>query len=313
MIRGQHLTIVIPCYNEAKLIGKTVTTLPAFVDAVMLVDDYSKDDTLTVMKELQKSDKRLTIVRNDVNRGVGYSVVHGFRNALETKTNLIMVMAGDAQCDPAYIEPMVAALIEGDLDYVKANRFKHREALLQMPAFRRIGNIFITLLTKFATGYYTIFDSQNGFGVFRRSILEAIDLGGIGRRYDYESTLLIELSIAGAKISDVPVPAIYGDEVSTIPIARTALRTLQVLERGFWRRVYRKYVLINFHPMALFLSLGLLFATGGLVIGLIITYLRVVYHLSPSTGTVMLCVLPFFTGFQLILTAIVMDIMNEGR
>ena len=313
MTHEKHLTVVIPCYNEAKLIRKTVETLPHFIDAIILVDDCSTDNTLEVMAGIAHADKRVQILRNKVNVGVGATLVHGFRTALETKTNLIMVMAGDAQCDPSYIQPMAATLISGSLDYVKANRFMHAEALTQMPAFRRIGNIFITLLTKFATGYYTVFDSQNGYGIFRRETLEKINLGAIGARYDYESTLLIELSIAGAKIKDVSVPAIYGDETSTIPVFRTALRTLRVLQHGFWRRIYRKYVLINFHPIALFLAFGLLFSGLGLLIGLGITYLRIAYGLSPSTGTVMLCVLPFFTGFQLLLTAVVMDILSEKR
>lgn len=313
MTQQKHLTAVIPCYNEAKLIGKTVGTLPAFVDAIILVDDCSKDNTLEVMGELARADHRVQIVQNEQNRGVGFSVVSGFRAALKSKTDLIMVLAGDAQCDPTYIKPMVDTLLESNVDYVKANRFMHSEALLQMPAFRRVGNIFITLVTKFATGYYTIFDSQNGYGVFKRQTLESVNLDSIGERYDYESTLLIELAITNASIKDVAVPAIYGDETSSIPVLRTAHRTLRVLSRGFWRRIYRKYVLINFHPFALFLSLGLFFGGLGLIIGLVITYLRIVYGLSPSTGTVVLCVLPLFTGFQLVLTAIVMDIMHDGR
>jgi hypothetical protein len=208
---------------------------------------------------------------------------------------------------------MIDTLVDSQVDYVKANRFVHLEDLAQMPMYRRVGNILITILTKFATGYYSIFDSQNGYGVFRREILERLPLERIGKRYDYENTLLINMSIMGATIKDEAVPAIYGDETSTIPFFRTATRALKVLWSGFWRRIFFKYVVVNFHPIALFLLSGLMLTLVGLGFGIYILAAKLVSGISPSTGTVMLAALPLILGFQMLLTTIVMDMNNEGR
>jgi glycosyltransferase involved in cell wall biosynthesis len=312
MYRDLRLTMVIPAYNEEKLIGKTIATLPKFVDYAVVVNDGSQDRTLEKLHELRRKDARVIVVDNGANQGVGATVVNGFRRALETDTDLIGVMAADAQCDPDYISKMVDRLIEEQADYVKANRFVHKEALAKMPTYRRLGNIFITMLTKFATGYYSIFDSQNGYGIFTRRIMETMSLELIGKRYDYENTLLIALSIAGAKVRDEPVPAIYGDEVSSIKFLPTAYRALQANFVGFWRRVYYKYVLFNFHPIALFLFSGLFLTLFGVLFGAAITYRRVFEDLSPSTGTVMIVVVPLILGIQLLLTAVTMDMNNEG-
>jgi len=313
MYKKQRVAVVIPAYNEEKLITKTLSTLPAFMDYAVVVNDGSKDKTLQVLKKLAKTNKKLIVVDNDGNQGVGASVVNGFRRALKTRADVIGVMAADAQCNPDYIEPMIQALLNEKLDYVKANRFVHLDALTQMPLYRRLGNIFITLLTKFSTGYYGIFDSQNGYGFFRRQTLEKLPLDRIGQRYDYENTLLIALSIMSAKIKDVPVPAIYGDETSSIPFFRTATRALKVLWNGFWQRMYYKYIVVNFHPIALFLFSGLLLSLVGFGFGIYIVIEKIITGLSPSTGTVMLSVLPLVLGFQLLLTTIIMDMNNEGK
>lgn len=314
MYRDLRIAIVIPAYNEEKLIAKTVETVPDFVDYIIAVNDCSTDATQEKLTELKKKNKKLTALKNEVNRGVGGTLKNGFEYALsQTSADVIGVMAGDAQCDPSYISKMLDSLIDEHVDYVKANRFVHLEALAQMPTYRRLGNIFITILTKFATGYYSIFDTQNGYGFFRRAILSKISFELIGERYDYENTLLTALSIAGAKILDEPVPAIYGEEVSTIKFLPTAYRALRANFIGFWKRIYYKYIVFSFHPVALFLLSGLLLMTVGAIFGLYMIIEKAIHHISPSSGTVMLAVLPIILGFQLLLTAFILDVNNEGK
>ena len=314
MFRDLKVTVVVPCYNEEKMVGMTVATMPDIVDTIITVNDGSTDDTLNVLHRLATEDPRVIVLDNDRNHGIGYSLVNGFKHALATTdSDIIGVLAGDAQCDPTYIAPMLEELDDEKLDYVKANRFFHRDALKAMPRYRQLGNIFISLLTKFSTGYYSISDTQNGYGFFTRRIMEKMDFFYIGERYDYENTMLIALSIAGARIKDVPVPAIYGDETSTIKVLPTSLRALRAVWVGFWRRLYRKYILLSFHPVALFLLSGLFLALIGFVFGVVLIVNRVVNGVSPSSGTVMLVVLPLIVGFQLLMTSILMDMNNEGR
>lgn len=313
MYRDLRVAAILPCYNEKNLIAKTINTLPDFVDYIIAVDDLSTDETWDIISKLSKKNKRIVPIHLTVNQGIGGAYINGFKAALDKGADLIFTMAGDAQCNQDYMPAMIDTLIDGDFDYVKANRFVHLEELKQMPKFRRIGNTIITILTKFSSGYYSIFDSQNGYGVFKRKTLEKLPFDSIGRRYDYENTLLISLSIMGAKIKDEPVPAIYGDEESTIPVFKTTMRALRVVWRGFWHRIYRKYVLINFHPIALFIYGGITLTVAGILFGIYLVVDKLVSASSPSSGTVMLVVLPIILGFQLLLTAITMDMNNEGK
>lgn len=313
MYNGHKLAMVIPAYNEQLLIAKTVETVPEFVDTVIVVNDGSTDRTLEVLNELKTRVPRLVVIDNDRNHGIGYTLKNGYRYALEhTDADLIGTMAGDAQCDPDYIAPMIEALDHYDLDHVKANRFFHRDALKAMPTYRKIGNIFISLLTKFSTGYYSISDTQNGYGFFKRSIMEILDFELIGDRYDYENSMLIALSIAGARIKDHPVPAIYGDETSTIKFLPTAMRALKAVTVGFWRRIYYRYVLFSLHPIAVFLFVGVLLGILGLVGGVWLLIDRMVTSIPPSAGTVMLVVLPIILSIQMLLSSLIMDMNNEG-
>lgn len=313
MYRNLKIAAILPCYNEEKLIGKTIDTMPDFVDQIIAVDDRSKDKTWEVIKKIAKANKRVVPIHLEKNVGIGGAYINGFEYALKNDADLIFTMAGDAQCNQNYMTNMVDTLLDDDMDYVKANRFVHLEELKQMPRFRRLGNTFITILTKFSTGYYSIFDSQNGYGVFKRKTLMNLPFEHIGRRYDYENTLLIALSIMNAKLKDEAVPAIYGDEQSTIPVFKTSLRALKVVWLGFWKRIYYKYILVNFHPIALFLLLSIALGLFGLGFAIFIFIDRIFYGVSPSTGTVMLSVLPIVLGFQLLLTSITMDMNNETK
>lgn len=314
MYRSLKVAVVVPCYNEEKLAAKTIDTLPKEIDYIVAVNDGSTDDTLKVLNDIKKHNKKVVVLDNDRNGGIGYSLKAGYKYLLEnTDAVAIGIVAGDAQCDPKYILPMLDVFIDEGYDYVKASRFFHSEALKAMPKYRQFGNIFISLLTKFSTGYYTVTDITNGFGFLRRSLLEKINYSFVEDRYDYEPSMLTALSIAGAKVKDHPVPALYGDEKSTIKFLPTAMRNLRTVWVGFWRRIYYKYILFSFHPIALFLITGLFFLLIGLGFAVFIVLKRILDSATPSTGTVMLSVLPLILGMQMLLTAITMDMNNEGR
>ena len=208
---------------------------------------------------------------------------------------------------------MLDDFIDQSADYVKASRFFHREAFKTMPKYRQFGNIFISLLTKFSTGYYSITDITNGCGWLRRDIIEKVDFSIVEKRYDYETSMLTALSIVNAKVIDHAVPAHYGDEKSTIKLIPTAWRNLRAVWKGFWRRIYYKYVLYGFHPVALFLFTGMFFLIISLLIAGFLLYVKLFAHQSPTAGSVMLAVLPFVLSVQLVLTALTIDVSNESN
>ena len=246
MHRKLETAVVIPCYNEEKMIAQTIKKIPEFVDHIIAVNDASTDNTIGVLNKLKKTNSRLMVVDNKVNQGVGGALISGYDYAMKnTKATAIGIVAGDDQFDSSYLKAMLDDFIDYSADYVKASRFFHREAFKTMPKYRQFGNIFITLLTKFSTGYYSITDITNGCGWLRRDILEKVDFSIVERRYDYETSMLTALSIADARVMDHAVPAHYGDEKSTIKLIPTAWRNLKAVWKGFWRRIYYKYVQIG--------------------------------------------------------------------
>lgn len=314
MYRNLEVAVVIPCYNEEKLIEKTVKKIPDFVDHIITVNDASKDSTLKKLKAISKSNSKVIVVNLIDNQGVGGALINGYNFVLEnTKATVIGVVAGDDQFDTTYLQPMMDDLIDQKADYVKASRFFHREAFKKMPKYRQFGNVFISLLTKFSTGYYSITDITNGCGFLRRSTIEKVNFSIVERRYDYETSMLTALSIANAKVIDHAVPAHYGEETSNINLIPTALRNLRAVWIGFWRRIYYKYVFFGFHPIALFLFSGVFIFSFGILFGLYLLINKMATGSTPTTASVMISILPVILGFQLILTAFSMDVTNEQK
>lgn len=305
--------MVVPAYNEEALIGETLAGIPDYVDFIFVIDDASKDGTADRVLAAAKLDARIRLLQHGQNQGVGGTVVDGYRQAVESGSDIAVVMAGDNQMPAAHLPNLLERLIEGQYDAAKGNRFLDSPvALARMPRYRMLGNILLTLLTKAASGYWTLFDSQNGYWAIKTETLRRLDLSRIARRYDLENSLLIQLNVINARVADVSIPAQYGEEISGIRLWRVAPRMLVTLTIGFFQRIYRKYVLYNFHPIALFLFSGLALALWGIAFG-IWAAVNSLGEDAASTGTVMLSVLPFLMGFQLILAALVLDIQNEPR
>jgi len=296
------------------MITQTIKKIPEYIDHIIAVNDASTDNTIGVLNKLKKQYSKLIIVDNKVNQGVGGALIAGYDYAIKnTKATAIGIVAGDDQFDSSYLKSMLDDFIDQSADYVKASRFFHREAFKTMPKYRQFGNIFISLLTKFSTGYYSITDITNGCGWLRREIIEKVDFSIVEKRYDYETSMLTALSIANAKVIDHAVPAHYGDEKSTIKLIPTAWRNLKAVWKGFWRRIYYKYVLYGFHPVALFLFTGMFFLIISLLLAIFLLYVKLFAHQSPTAGSVMLAVLPFILGIQLTLTALTIDVSNENN
>lgn len=314
MYRKLETAVVIPCYNEEKMITQTIKKIPEYIDHIIAVNDASTDNTIGVLNKLKKQYSKLIVVDNKVNQGVGGALIAGYDYAIKnTKATAIGIVAGDDQFDSSYLKAMLDDFIDQSADYVKASRFFHREAFKTMPKYRQFGNIFISLLTKFSTGYYSITDITNGCGWLRREIIEKVDFSIVEKRYDYETSMLTALSISNAKVIDHAVPAHYGDEKSTIKLIPTAWRNLKAVWKGFWRRIYYKYVLYGFHPVALFLFTGMFFLIISLLLAIFLLYVKLFAHQSPTAGSVMLAVLPFILGIQLTLTALTIDVSNENN
>lgn len=310
MYRDQTIAAVVPAHNEEHHVGTVVATMPTFVDHVIVIDDASTDDTSAAA--LATQDPRLVLVRHEQNTGVGGAVVDGHRKALELGAEIVCVMAGDGQMDPAYLPSLLDPIVDGLCEMTKANRFFSSSSFDSMPRHRVVGNVALSFLNKLASGYWNLFDPQNGYVAVRREALEAIPLDSISQGYSLENDFLINLNIVGARVADVPVPAVYADERSGIRLRRVIPQMTSLLFRGFFRRILRKYVLWSFSPIALFLFTGLCLTGFGIVVGAW-ALLRTLGPPVATTGTVLLSVGPLLAGLNFLVSALMLDIQESRQ
>lgn len=236
MYRGRSVAVVMPAYNEARLIDDAVASVPSFVDQVYVVDDCSSDRTAQVLSA--RTQPNLTVLTHTENRGVGAAIASGYRAAYAAGHEIVAVMAGDGQMDPADLPRLLDPLVERRADYVKGNRFRHREVWRSMPPARIVGNILLSVLTRFASGY-RLFDSQCGYTAISRAAIAALD-GRLFPRYGYLNDTLVRLKLAGARVAEVCVRPIYGSETSGITLKTVIHPILSTVFRSIFLRVFRR-------------------------------------------------------------------------
>ena len=239
MYREQRIVVAIPAFLAAATIARVVQTLPAFVDTIIVVDDASPDRTFEVASAL--TEPRLIILRHAHNRGVGAAMCSAYERALELGCDIVVKMDSDGQMDPDRLSGLLDAMIDGNYDYAKGNRFLHRAALAGMPRDRLLGSLALGLLTQLASGYWHIFDPQNGFVACRQGMLARLDLPRIAPDYFFENDMLVHLNVLGARVVDVPLPARYADEVSSMRISRVLISFPVRLFCRFWWRILESY------------------------------------------------------------------------
>jgi glycosyltransferase involved in cell wall biosynthesis len=309
--KGAVVHVVVPAYDEEPFIGPLIAGIPAFVDAIFVVDDCSTDRTGDVARA--QPDARVCVIATPRNLGVGGSVRLGYEHALAAGADVIVKMDGDGQMPPEHLPALLDAVLEGGADYAKGNRFLYGEHIQQMPLSRIVGNILLTFLTKLASGYWHVFDPQNGFTAVRASALRTLPLSRLHDRFFFENDMLVQLNIQNRRVVDVPMPAVYGDERSNIRLPHVIATFPALLLRRFAERVFVKYVVRDFSPIGLFLLVGVPSFVWGVTYG---TYQWVYHRMTETvtpTGTLMLCLVAIVLGFQLILQAIVLDIAATPR
>ena len=307
------ITVVIPCYNVSKHIADVIKKLPNEIDWIIAVNDRSKDDTEKVLSCLQESNKKLIVINHEENTGVGGAMITGFKKSIELNSDITIKMDGDDQMDSLYIPALIKPIIDNKADYTKGNRFRDLKALRQMPAMRRFGNLGLSFCIKAASGYWNIFDPNNGFVAISNEMLKTIDLNKIHKKYFFESSMLIELYHAEAVVHEIPMKARYGDEVSHLSLTRTLFGFPPKLLKAFIKRLILKYFLFDFNIASVYILFGLPLFIIGVVYG-VVNYLEYASSHSPApTGTVVIPTLLIILGFQLILSAINFDVNNYPK
>lgn len=305
MYKEQKIAVAIPCYKVEQHLEQVVSGLPPLIDIILLVDDCSPDGTPALVDRLADG-SRIVAIHHPQNKGVGGAMKTAFRKAMEMEADVVVKLDGDGQMDASYIAPLVEAL-EG-ADFAKGNRLFNRQMLRRMPAIRRIGNMGVGFMVKAASGYWNVSDPVNGFFAIRTKTLRQMDLDRVANRYFFESSMLIEMHYTGAHISEVNMPAIYGDEHSNLSVGKTFFSFPPRLIAAWLRRLHLSYFVYDFNICSLYILVGLPSFLFGLIFGLC-EWIHYASISSPSpTGTIMVAVLTFILGFQMLLAAAQYDI-----
>jgi glycosyltransferase involved in cell wall biosynthesis len=305
MLEDRRVAVVVPAHDEEKLIATTLAGIPAFVDRIYVVDDGSRD--ATAERAGAAGDPRVEVIVHDRNRGVGAAIVTGYRRALAESIDIVCVMAADNQMDPADLAMLAGAVARGEVDYAKANRLVTGEAWDLIPRTRYLGNAVLSLLTKVASGYWHVADSQSGYTAIARRTLEALDLDRVYTGYGFPNDLLVHLNVWNARVRDFPSRPVYGvGERSGIRYHKVVPRISWLLVKGFFWRLREKYVIRDFHPLVFFYAFGFLSTLAGLALGAIEIGYRIAGY-QVSVGTVVLIALLLISGSQFTLFAMWFD------
>lgn len=307
MYLDSSIAVVIPCKNEETQIASVIVSMPAIVDAIIVVDDGSDDDTAGVTMRIAASDPRVRLISHDQCRGVGAAIATGYAHARDEAFDITVVMAGDGQMDHDDLELVVYPVAAGVADYCKGNRFNYTDGLNRIPTVRKIGNFLLSVITKLVSGYWHVSDSQTGYTAISLVALEAIDVESIYPGYGCPNDILIKLNIADMRVAEVPVNPLYNvGEQSKMKIFRVIVPILRLLARGFVTRMFHKHVVRSAHPVVL------AFASAVICISVLLFTVGRVIAIRLLTGEIPMasliaCGIASVVSLQFLLTAFSMD------
>jgi len=309
-LNQNDIAVVIPCYRVEGEIAALIARLPRYLNHIIVVDDASPDETSKIVMQAAGKDKRIILIRHENNQGVGGAVLTGFQKALELNARIMVKIDGDGQMDPAHLPNLLMPIIQGRADYTKGNRFRDFHALQKMPVIRRIGNMGLGFLTKAATGYWNLFDPTNGFIAIHGKVFAQLPLERIDHSYFFETSMLANLYLLGAVVKDVPMPAHYGDEVSSLSVWRSLVEFPMKLLKTFLRRLILKNLIYDFSMASIYILAGLPLLFFGLIFGISRWAQYSALNIPAPTGTVMLPTLSVLLGIQFLIAAIEIDLRS---
>ena len=313
MYKDMTIAVVVPAYNEEKLIGRVIETMPEYVDKIVVVDDKSRDKTVDVVKDHQASsgDDRVALIQHECNQGVGGAIATGYKWVRDNKMDIAVVMDGDAQMDPSDLQALLDPIIEGKTDYTKGNRLFTGDAWRKIPKTRYIGNSVLSLLTKIASGYWHVADSQSGYRVASLKVLQTLDWDSIYKRYGVPNDILVRLNVYNFRVMDIPVSPIYNiGEKSGIKLYKVIPRILWLLLKLFLWRMKEKYVIRDFHPLIFFYALALFLLSASVPLIIRLFYLWGTRGYVP-TVTALAVMFGVITGLQSLFFAMWFDMEDN--
>jgi len=306
-----HISVVIPCYRVLDHIERVIAGIGPEVDRIYCIDDKCPDGSGKFISRHVK-DKRVTVIFHEANQGVGGATITGYQTAITEGADIVVKIDGDGQMDPGLIGAFVGPIVEGLADYTKGNRFFLLEDVQAMPRTRLFGNAILSFFSKVSTGYWHVFDPTNGYTAIHGKVLKCLPLDKISRDYFFESDMLFRLNTLGAVVIDIPMAARYGEEESSLMVAKVIPLFLQKHLTNFIKRIFYSYYLRDFSVASIELLLGTGLFFFGVVFGIDRWLEGVLSGVPASPGTVMLPAFSSLVGLQLLLSFLDYDIRNRS-
>lgn len=302
------IAVIIPAYRVQDQITWVLNNIPVFISNIIIVNDASPDNTQKLIEQAAQSDPRVIPLRHETNQGVGGAMLTGFAEALSREIDIVVKVDGDGQMDPAMIQNLIAPLLQDEADFTKGNRFRDFKALKQMPTERLLGNVIASLLAKITTGYWYMFDPANGFIAMKTDVLRNLDLNAIARDYFFETSLLCELYNIRAVVRDVPMPAKYGDENSSVSYFKMLFRYPIGLIKFALKRFWLNYIVFDFNLGSIYTLFGIPLFLFGFIFGLLKWIHYAGIQTPAPTGTVLLAALSVLLAVEFIIQAVSYDL-----
>jgi glycosyltransferase involved in cell wall biosynthesis len=313
MYKEKRVYVVVPAHNESTQIAAVIDTMPALVDRIVVVDDASNDNTVEIVEGYAGEGERTVLIRHVENQGVGGAIATGYKYAREEGADVTVVMAGDGQMAPDDLENIIDPVATGAADYSKGNRLFYGDAWNMIPHHRYLGNSFLSLLTKIASGYWHVADSQSGYTAISSLILNRIDLDKIYKRYGMPNDILIKLNEFDFVVRDVHIRPVYNvGEKSGIRLFSVIPKLSWLLFKGFWGRLFNKYVLKDFHPLVFFYAFAFILLLLSVPLAFRLFYMWYLTGVIPAINALALA-FTLISGFQMMFFGMWLDMDNNKR
>ena len=311
-LAGRGIAVIVPCFAVRDQVLGVLEAIGPEVERIYVVDDGCAQKTGLFVEENCR-DPRVTVLRHEHNRGVGAAVETGYRQALADGAEVLVKIDGDGQMNPALVARFVRPILAGDADYTKGNRFFNVDDVRQMPWLRFVGNAALSFVSKLASGYWDVFDPNNGFTAIHARVAALLPFDKISDGYFFESDMLFQLNTIRAVVVEVPIEARYAGEPSSLSPLGVLPAFFVKHAINFVKRIFYSYFLRSFSIASVNLVFGGFLVTAGISWGAYAWLRGIELGEFATSGQVTLASLPIIVGTQLLLAFLAYDMSSSPR
>jgi dolichol-phosphate mannosyltransferase len=312
MVPNLRVAVVIPSYKVSRFIESVISSIDEYVWRIYVIDDCCPEMSGKLVED-RVTDSRVRVIYHTENKGVGGAVMTGYQHAVAEGADIIVKLDGDGQMDPSLLRSFTDPIANQQADYTKGNRFYDLTNISRMPKLRLLGNAGLSFMAKLSTGYWDLFDPTNGYTAIHAGVARRLPLDKISQRYFFETDLLFRLGTLRAVVVDIPMDAVYGDEVSNLKISKVIGEFAAKHATNFFKRIFYSYFLRDMSIASLQLIVGIILFVFGASFGTFHWIHSALNATVTPPGTVMVAALPLLAGLQLILAFFSYDIANVPR